>query len=174
MAKTAKQSAYRRGDKKHYATLARKSVDSRIRRHIDVEVYIDPKRVTKIPTRKRESDAGYDVYSPSEVNIKPGQVVSIPTGVHVKCPNGYFFELRGRSSNNSSFIVTDDIIDATYTGEICVRLTNITDEVIKVDVGQRIAQLIFLPQIHVKFKQVEVFAISDEDRGPAGFGSTGR
>ena len=174
MNKTAKRSAYRRGDKNHYASLARKSVDSRIRRHIEAEVYLDPKRVTKIPVRKRESDAGYDVHSPHEVVIEAGHAVSIPTGVHVKCPPGYFFELRGRSSNNAIFTVTDDIIDATYTGEVHARLTNISGSPIRIDVGQRIAQLIFLPQIHVKFKQVEVFAISDEDRGPAGFGSTGR
>lgn len=174
MNKTAKRSAYRRGDKKHYASLARKSVDSRIRRHIEAEVYLDPKRVTKIPVRKRESDAGYDVHSPHEVVIEAGQSVSVPTGVHVKCPPGYFFELRGRSSNNATFTVTDDIIDATYTGEVRARLTNISGSPIRIDVGQRIAQLVFLPQIHVKFKQVEALAVSDEDRGPAGFGSTGK
>ena len=43
-----------------------------------------------------------------------------------------------------------------------------------IGLGQRIAQLIFLPQIHVKFKQVEALAVSDEDRGPAGFGSSGK
>lgn len=174
MNKTAKRSAYRRGDKKHYASLARKSVDSRIRRHIEAEVYLDPKRVTKIPVRKRESDAGYDVHSPAEVVIEAGQSVSVPTGVHVKCPLGYFFELRGRSSNNATFTVTDDIIDATYTGEVRARLTNISGSPIRIDVGQRIAQLVFLPQIHVKFKQVEVLTISEEDRGPAGFGSSGK
>lgn len=174
MRKTAKRSAYRRGDKQHYAILARKSVDSRIRRHIEAEVYLDPKRVTKIPVRKRESDAGYDVSSPAEVDIGPGQAVSLPTGVHVKCPNGYFFELRGRSSNNASFVVTNDIIDATYTGEIRARLTNISESPVHIEVGQRIAQLIFLPQIHVKFKQVEDLAVGDGDRGPDGFGSTGK
>lgn len=174
MNKTAKRSAYRRGDKKHYASLARKSVDSRIRRHIEAEVYLDPKRVTKIPVRKRESDAGYDVHSPAEVVIEAGQSVSVPTGVHVKCPSGYFFELRGRSSNNATFTVTDDIIDATYTGEVRARLTNISGSPIRIDVGQRIAQLVFLPQIHVKFKQVEALAVSEEDRGPAGFGSSGK
>jgi dUTP pyrophosphatase len=168
-----KQKAYRRGDAKHYAKLARKSVDSRIKRHIEAELVLDTSRVTKSPLRKRETDAGYDVATPTKVVLQPGASEVVALGVFVKCPPGYFYEIRGRSSLNGKLLVTNDIIDATYTGEIRVRAKNIGSEVLTFNVGDRIAQLIFLPQIHVKFREVPSFKVQDGERGEAGFGSTG-
>lgn len=172
--KTETKKAYRRGDKAHYASLALKSVDSRIRRHIEAEIYLDPTRVTKVPLRKRETDAGYDITTPTAFRLDEGESTSVATGVHVKCPPGYFYEVRGRSSLGGKIFVANDIIDATYTGEVHVRVTNTSDEVLSFEVGDRIAQLIFLPQIHVKFREVAKFDVAEGERGTAGFGSSGK
>jgi dUTP pyrophosphatase len=169
-----KKARYRRGDKAYYAKLAVKSVDSRNRRHIQAEVARDPELNTTIPTRKRESDAGYDVSTPKRFTIAPGEGVTVGTGVRVKCPKGYFFEVRGRSSLTIRGIeVLDAVIDATYTGEVRIHLVNRSSEPVAFKAGDRVAQLIFLPQIHVEFLEVEDFKNEGEDRGEAGFGSTG-
>lgn len=63
------------------------------------------------------------------------------------------------------------VIDSDYRGEIIVALHNDTDEDQIIELGERIAQLIIMPYIPVKFKEVE--ELSDTDRGEGGFGSTG-
>lgn len=167
--------AYRRGNKAHYAELGRKSVDARIKRHIACEVIRDDARVTQFPTRKRESDAGYDVTSPIAFRLDPGQSMVVKLGLQVRCPKGYFYKLMGRSSlTRIGLVVDDNTIDATYTGELEVCLRNFSDVFAKIEVGDRIAQLIFLPQIHVSFKPVTTFTIEKGDRAAAGFGSSGK
>lgn len=169
------QRAYRRGNKSHYAALGRKSVEARIKRHISVEVMRDQKRVTTFPARKRESDAGYDITTPHALVLPAGQSALISTGLRVRCPKGYFYEVRGRSSLNRLGIVTmDNIVDATYTGELIVRMTNTGTETLRVEPGDRIAQLLFLPQIHVTFHPVEKFTEEPGDRGAEGWGSSGK
>lgn len=170
-----KQTNYRRGGKKHYADMARKSVDSRIKRHITVEALRDERQVTTFPTRKRESDAGYDITTPKAIVLRPGASATVPLGLRVCCPRGYFYEIRGRSSLNSQGIeVMDNVIDATYTGELMLTMTNRGESLARFEVGERVAQLIFLPQIHVKFVPVKAFTPDKDARGGAGFGSSGR
>lgn len=175
MATTKKpKNRFKRGGKEYYAGLARKSVDSRIRRHIVAEVFRDPELNTTIPVRKRKTDAGYDVSTPKKFAIAAGETLSVGTGISVKCPEGYFYELRGRSSLTGRGIeILDSVIDATYTGEVKVLVHNRSGDTIRFSAGDRIAQLIFLPQIHVEFVEVKAFKNEGEDRGTAGFGSTG-
>lgn len=175
MATTSTNKSFRRGGKKHYAELARKSVDSRIKRHIEVEVIRDKARVTSFPARKRETDAGYDIITPEPIILQPGNMQIIKTGLRVKCPKGYFYEIRGRSSLNMQGVdLMDNVIDATYTGEIVIKVTYHGDGLFRAETGDRIAQLIFLPQIHVNFKPVEQFTVAEGDRGDAGWGSSGK
>lgn len=167
------QKSYRRGGKKHYAALALKSVDSRIKRHIEVAILRNKAKITAIPCRKRDSDAGYDIATPDPLIIPALAFVSVHTGLQINCPVGYFCEIRGRSSLNGKLEIIDGIIDATYTGEIIIKLRNLTCEIHSFAAGTRIAQLIFLPQIHVQFREVDSFEVVEGDRGAAGFGSTG-
>lgn len=173
MSKSTKKS-YKRGGAKHYAELGRASAQSRIRRHITAEVQRDPARVTTYPKRKRESDAGYDITTPEKVVLRAGASAEIMTGLRCNCPKGYFYEVRGRSSNNIRGLeVMDNVIDATYTGELKVKLTNRSDTLITIEVGDRVAQLIFLPQIHVTFEPVRAFTLDKGARGEQGWGSSG-
>lgn len=166
--------SYRRGGSKHYAVLGRASAQSRIRRHITAEVMRDPSRVTTFPKRKRESDAGYDITTPGKFTLAAGQTVSIPLGLRVNCPKGYFYEIRGRSSLNAKgIVVVPGIIDATYTGELVVLLINHSRESQTFLVGDRIAQLLFFPQIHVTFEPVKAFTLDADARGEKGWGSSG-
>ena len=166
-------SAYRRGGKQHYAELALRSIQSRIQRHIKAEIVLDPERVTKLPARSRETDAGYDVYSPERVLLPVKGVYRLRTGLRIKCPTGYFFRVEGRSSLNENVRVLPDIIDAGYTGELVIRLVNLAGVEQQFRVGDRLAQIVFLPQIHVQFCQKSEFASADGERGTAGFGSSG-
>lgn len=174
-----KHPQYKRGGKRYYAALALASHASRIRRHIEVEVcQVHGLRADLTPRRKRETDAGYDVMTPMAFALAPGQRIDIDLGIKVNCPPGYFYEMRGRSSLNIRLLsVMDNVIDATYTGNLRVTVHNESALPVAFKAGDRIAQLIFLPQIHVTFKHVkrpEDFTQPAQARGDAGYGSTGQ
>ena len=63
------------------------------------------------------------------------------------------------------------VIDADYRGEICVGLINKGQENFKVERGDRIAQLMFMPVCHANLLAAE--SLDETERGEGGFGSTG-
>lgn len=163
-----------RGDSDHYRQLQEKSMQSRISRNIDVEVTRNPRSVTTPPHRKREDDAGFDVTSSVWTIIHPGRTALVPTGIQVCCPSGYGYLMLGRSSMNLKGIIQlPSVIDAGYQGELCALLLNTTEETVEINIGDRVAQLVFFPQIHPNFKVVEQFS-AETDRGTSGWGSSGK
>ncbi len=87
-----------------------------------------------MPKRATEMSAGYDIYSPHGVTIHAGEEVSVPTGLKIKLPAGYFLMLVPRSSLGMNYGIelanTVGIIDADYynnksnEGHILVKLVN--------------------------------------------------
>ena len=63
------------------------------------------------------------------------------------------------------------VIDADYRGEICVGLINKGQADFKVERGDRIAQLMFMPVCHANLLAAET--LDETERGEGGFGSTG-
>jgi dUTP pyrophosphatase len=68
--------------------------------------------------------------------------------------------------------VTGGVIDAGYRGEIQILLTNLTDEAIRLNAGDKIAQMIPVPVLTGTVEQVE--ELGDSSRAEKGFGSSGR
>lgn len=64
------------------------------------------------------------------------------------------------------------VCDSDYRGEYIVALHNDTDYLQSIEPGERIAQMILLPFIEMKFDEVN--ELSDTERGEGGFGSTGK
>ena len=62
-------------------------------------------------------------------------------------------------------------IDADYRGEIKVALVNLSDKIVSIEPGERIAQMILAKIEKIEWIPVEV--LSTTDRGAGGFGSTG-
>lgn len=129
----------------------------------------------KPPERKRITDAGYDLSSISEVEILPGKMAKISTGLQISAPDGYYYTMESRSGMlNKGLVVSRGIIDATYTGEIFVLLHNHGTEPYKVNVGDRITQILPHKIIHTEFEQVDEFSLKYNIRGEAGWGSSGK
>jgi len=67
------------------------------------------------------------------------------------------------------------ILDADYTGQVMVSAWNRNpagSEPIRIEPGERIAQLMFVPVLRPRFEIVSAFT-QDSERGAGGFGSTG-
>lgn len=130
------------------------------------------------PTNGSAAAAGYDLYAAMETNyevIPAHSTVKVGTGIAIELPDFTFGAIFARSGLATKFGLRPanctGVIDSDYRGEIIVALHNDTDEDQIIELGERIAQLIIMPYIPVKFKEVE--ELSDTDRGEGGFGSTG-
>lgn len=128
----------------------------------------------KVPTRGSEEAAGYDLYSNSDVEIRPEGTIKVNTGIAMEIPKGYFGAIFARSG-----LATKEglrpancvgVIDSDYRGEIIVALHNDSNIVRVVEKGERIAQIVIMPYLSVEFKEVD--NLDETKRGNGGFGST--
>jgi dUTP pyrophosphatase len=134
---------------------------------------VDPE--ARVPYRKRETDSGYDIFSIEDVFIKPHSTENIKTGIIITCPSGYYYTVEGRSSMWIAGVAPfHGIIDATYTGLLFVRLFNVSDVEYHVKKFDRIAQIILHRTYNAAFVEVDEFSEGYNQRGEAGFGSSGR
>jgi dUTP pyrophosphatase len=131
----------------------------------------------KLPTRAHEGDAGLDLYACEEAHIGPGERWSVGTGVAVEIPKGHAGLVLPRSGlarkHGIALVNSPGLIDAGYRGEVRVLLLN-TDpaNTFRVEIGDRVAQLVIAPIALAE--SVEVESLSDSARGDGGFGSSGR
>jgi len=129
----------------------------------------------RLPTRNRETDACYDLYSPDSIWIAPGKVKLIHTGLALAAPPGWYYTLEGRSSLFLRGIFPmRGIIDSCYTGEVVVGLFNSSDEWFRIEPGDRIAHLAIHQAHFMETEEVEEFAPEYSVRGTAGWGSSGK
>jgi dUTP pyrophosphatase len=122
-------------------------------------------------------DAGMDLSSMEDVIIAPGETVVVGTGIAIAIPDGFFGDLRPRSSTATKRFVTlantPAVIDSGYRGEILLPLHNMKRyEPVHIEEGERVAQLLILPVAHAYLTEVE--SLDETERGTRGFGSSGR
>ncbi|MBU3692978.1 MAG: dUTP diphosphatase [Candidatus Nanopelagicaceae bacterium] len=129
------------------------------------------------PSYAKPGDAGADVYSRIDCEIKPGERALIPTGIAIAMPNGYAAFAHPRSGLAIKYGVgivnAPGTIDAGYRGELQMILINHDpEESILIKRGDRIAQLVFQKVEQAEF--IEVVDLPGSNRGIGGFGSTGK
>ncbi len=126
-----------------------------------------------LPTRAHADDAGLDLYSLEDADLKPGEGRIVKTGVAVAVPFGHVGLVCDRSSLAKRGLKTaGGVIDAGYRGELGVVLWNISGAAQTVKKGERLAQLLIVPVATPA--PVEVSDLGATERGAGGFGSTGR
>jgi dUTP pyrophosphatase len=111
------------------------------------------------------------------ITLNAGDSLLIPTGLAIYIDDpGLAAVLLPRSGlGHKHGIVLGNLvglIDSDYQGEILVSCWNRGTTAFTINVGERIAQMVFVPIVQVEFEQVEAFAQSL--RGVGGFGHTGR
>lgn len=138
--------------------------------------YVMTKPDAKEPRYGSEGAAGIDVYynGDDEITIGPGNLAELKTYLAVEIPEGHFGMLVVRSGygwRGLSMLNSVGIIDCDYRGEIGVKLVNHGHDLIVIEPGVRVAQMIILPFKRVDLKRVA--GLGDTERGTGGFGSTG-
>lgn len=107
-----------------------------------------------------------------QVYVSPHETVKIPTGWAFQPEQGYMLQLLQRSGLASKgLICVGGIVDEDYTGEIVVIMLNTTDNYIKINNGDRIAQMALRKYDQAEFEEVD--KLDETERGLAGLGSTG-
>ena len=132
----------------------------------------------ELPKYQTIHSAGMDLKSIGETDIllEPLERVLVGTGLFIELPEGYEAQIRPRSGlaykHGITVLNSPGTIDADYRGEIKVILVNLSNEPYLIKVGERIAQMVFVPVEQVKFEVVEEF--DDSSRGEGGFGHSGQ
>ena len=129
-----------------------------------------------LPRYALPGDAGADLSITEDVELAPGQRALVGTGVAVAIPEGYAGFVHPRSGlahrAGLSLVNAPGTIDAGYRGEIKVNLVNLDPAVpIRLERGERVAQLVVAPVVRARF--VPVAELPASDRGAGGHGSTG-
>ena len=116
------------------------------------EVVIDEKRKTTgeitLPTRGSSKAMAYDFYANDNYTVEPNVIVKVWTDVKAYMQDNECLILNVRSSMGGKFMLanTSGWIDADYysneknDGNIGVFLKNISDDVLEIKRGERIAQ----------------------------------
>lgn len=130
-----------------------------------------------LPAYARLGDAGLDLIAAEDVTLKPGDRAAISTGIALAIPEGYagFVQPRsGRALTDGLGIANaPGLIDSGYRGELKVIAINLNPSaLIDVHRGEKIAQIVFQKVEAAELEVVE--ELPDSERGPGGFGSTGR
>lgn len=126
----------------------------------------------KCPKRGSEFAAAYDLYTPTEFWINPGEQTIVNLGIAVAFTPGWGAMVFDRSGLGARGIHRQcGLIDSDYRGEWKIILRNHSELGIKFSPGDRIAQVVFSRVGQVE--PVVVEELDDTDRSVGGFGSTG-
>ena len=117
-------------------------------------------------------DLAADVSAVEAIELGPGEIKAIPTGLAFEFPPEFGALVEDRSGLALKGITTlAGVIDPGYRGELKVVLINLGREPFRINAGDRIAQLRMVRRLEADFVEVEFVAATQRDT--SGFGSTG-
>lgn len=146
-----------------------------IRMNVKVKIINQSKHV--LPAYETLGSAGMDLKANIEgaIALQPFERLAVPTGLFIELPQGYEAQIRPRSglSLNTGLAIPNSpgTIDSDYRGEIKVIVANLSNEVVEIKDGDRIAQMVIAK--YERAEWIEVDNIDATERGAGGFGSTG-
>lgn len=129
-----------------------------------------------LPSAMTAGSAGFDLPAAiaSPVTLSPGERRLVPCGFAIAIPDGYEGQIRPRSGlalrHGLSIPNAPGTIDSDYRGEVAVILINLGSEPVRIEPGQRIAQLVVSPIARCVLEEVE--ELDETARGGGGFGHT--
>ena len=162
-------------------------------------------REVKDPKRAHSTDGGIDFFIPTDlkvddikmevtkdmvfvqevngkvksITLAPGQSVLIPSGIHVKVPEGYALVYMNKSgvASKKHLHVGACVVDTGYEGECHINLTNVGCTNMIIEAGEKIVQALLIPVSNTMTEDVgsleALYRELRSERGAGGFGSSG-
>lgn len=132
-----------------------------------------------LPNYATDGSAGMDLRAciDNSMTIEPGQTSLIPTGIaiHIADPGIAATILPRSGLGHKHGLVLGNLvglIDSDYQGQLFISCWNRSEKAYTIEMGDRIAQLVFLPVVQVELNAVESF--DNSERGAGGFGHSGK
>ena len=132
-----------------------------------------------LPAYATDGSAGMDLRAmlDAPLDLAPGKTELIPTGIaiHIGDPDLAAVILPRSGLGHKHGIVLGNLvglIDSDYQGQLFVSCWNRGQENFRIEVGERIAQLMLMPVVRAEFEVVDSF--NESERGAGGFGHSGR
>ncbi len=127
----------------------------------------------KLPGYGHKGDAGLDLYTNTDLVLKPGDIVPVSTGIVTAIPSGYVGLIWDKSGISLKGVHRlAGVVDSGYRGEIKVVMVNLGQSDYVIEKGMKIAQMLIQAVFEVEV--VEAESLEDTSRGAGGFGSTGK
>jgi dUTP pyrophosphatase len=142
---------------------------------------LDPRLGQEIalPAYATHGSAGLDLRAclDQALTLQPGETALIPTGlaIHIDDPHLAAVLLPRSGLGHKHGIVLGNLvglIDSDYQGQIFISCWNRGNSEFTVEIGERIAQMVFVPVVQAEFECVAEF--DESHRGSGGFGHSGR
>jgi dUTP pyrophosphatase len=142
---------------------------------------LDPRigEAIPLPSYATVGSAGLDLRAclDAPLSLEPGDTALISSGfaIHVADPQLAAVVIPRSGLGHKHGIVMGNLvglIDSDYQGELLISCWNRGQQSFTIEVGERIAQLVFVPVVQAQFEIVEGFGASA--RGAGGFGHSGR
>ncbi len=133
----------------------------------------------ELPDYATAGSAGIDLRAclDEPLTIHPGETHLLPTGmaIHIGEPSLAAVILPRSGLGHKHGIVLGNLvglIDSDYQGQLFVSCWNRGGDIFTINIGERIAQLVFVPVVQATFDIVAEF--NESERAEGGFGHTGR
>jgi len=146
-----------------------------VEQELRVELRVTVEGGGQVPGYATEEAAGMDLRSTHDVTLQPLERMLVKTGLRMAIPKGFEGQVRPRSGlalkQGITCLNSPGTIDSDYRGEVGVILINLSESVVQLAKGERIAQLVICPIARATVQVVD--SLDDTERGEGGFGSTG-
>ena len=142
---------------------------------------IDPRLGNEIPLPSYATDgsAGLDLRACLDhaMTLQPGESQLIPTGLAIQIADPHLAAVllpRSGLGHKHGIVLGNlvGLIDSDYQGQVFVSCWNRSDSTFTIEIGERIAQMVFVPVVQAEFECVTEF--DQSQRGSGGFGHSGR
>jgi len=141
---------------------------------------LDPRvgREFPLPHYATPGSAGLDLRAclDAPLTLAPGETQLIPTGIAIHLDDSRLAAVllpRSGLGHKHGIVLGNlvGLIDSDYQGQVMVSCWNRGQAAFTIAPGERIAQMVVVPVVQVRFEVVQEFTASD--RGAGGFGSSG-
>lgn len=124
------------------------------------------------PSVATPGSAGLDLYSTHDAQVRHGQITKVSTGIALTLPGTSVGVIKPRSglAFKHGIDIVGGVIDNDFRGEIIVGLTKLTSGRVKIEQGQKIAQMLIHDVYFPEPKEVK--KLGETIRGDKGFGSS--